>query len=59
MTEAFAMQGHRAHMEDRFCMLAEPKRDLYLYGVFDGHGGRVCEITFVFDTVIGYFFSHL
>ncbi|XP_022697979.1 protein phosphatase 1L-like isoform X1 [Varroa jacobsoni] len=40
MTEAFAMQGHRAHMEDRFCMLAEPKRDLYLYGVFDGHGGR-------------------
>ncbi|OQR67948.1 protein phosphatase 1L-like [Tropilaelaps mercedesae] len=40
MSEGFAMQGHRAHMEDRFSMLADPERSVYLYGVFDGHGGK-------------------
>lgn len=38
------MQGNRAHMEDRFSMLADTKRNIYLYGVFDGHGGKVSVV---------------
>lgn len=41
MAEVFALQGMRSHMEDRFCMQSEPELNIYLYGVFDGHGGEV------------------
>ena len=41
LAEVFAMQGNRAHMEDRFSVLSVPEKNLYLYGVFDGHGGEV------------------
>ncbi|XP_003737336.1 protein phosphatase 1L [Galendromus occidentalis] len=40
LAEVYAMQGNRAHMEDRFSMMSVPEKHLYLYGIFDGHGGE-------------------
>lgn len=37
----FAVQGRRAHMEDRFNEASISELSTSLYGVFDGHGGEV------------------
>ena len=39
---AYAIQGRRPHMEDRFNAVAELEHTrTSIYGVFDGHGGDV------------------
>lgn len=39
---AYAIQGHRARMEDRF-VVSEDKNNtgVSLFAIFDGHGGEV------------------
>lgn len=39
---AYAVQGHRAHMEDRFVINEDiSNTGVSLFAVFDGHGGEV------------------
>lgn len=39
---AYAIQGRRPHMEDRFNVITDLEHtNTSIYGVFDGHGGEV------------------
>lgn len=41
-TAAYAVQGHRSHMEDRFVVNNDiDNTGVSLFAIFDGHGGEV------------------
>ncbi|UYV78416.1 hypothetical protein LAZ67_16001287 [Cordylochernes scorpioides] len=37
---AYGIKGLRPKMEDRFTVLYDEKEEIYIYGIFDGHGGE-------------------
>ena len=42
----YAIQGRRPRMEDRFNVVTQLEHtDTSIYGIFDGHGGEVCNIV--------------
>lgn len=42
LAAAYALQGRRPHMEDRFNIVSDLEQTgIYLFGIFDGHGGEV------------------
>lgn len=41
LAAAYALQGRRPHMEDRFNIVSDLEQTgIYLFGIFDGHGGE-------------------
>lgn len=41
---AYAIQGHRSHMEDRFVVNEDINNTgVSIFAVFDGHGGEVSQ----------------
>ncbi|XP_054708166.1 protein phosphatase 1L-like [Uloborus diversus] len=36
----YAMKGRRNRMEDRFSVMSDKETGIFLYGIFDGHGGE-------------------
>lgn len=47
---AYAVQGHRARMEDRFVVNDDMNNTgVSLFAIFDGHGGEVLIKLFIFN----------
>lgn len=56
---AYAVQGHRAHMEDRFVVNDDINNTgVSLFAIFDGHGGQVgahfyyIYLYFIFNLIV-------
>lgn len=47
LAAAYALQGRRPHMEDRFNIVSDIEQTgISLFGIFDGHGGEVNIASF-------------
>lgn len=50
-TAAYAVQGHRSHMEDRFVVNNDIENTgVSIFAIFDGHGGEV-SLKLVYSNV--------